>query len=158
MLRKRAFWLAAFVLFSVIPVWAAYDPVAEQKKLQHSTVPTVPKDPNEELRKVQKLNNDQSIIFFTGQIKKTPKDAALYAKRGKAYSGNKDYAKALADYNKAVQLDAKIADAYVGRAVIHLMKKDYDKCWKDVHQAESLGGKFWPAFWEALKAGSGRDK
>ena len=111
-----------------------------------------------EFEKVKKLNNDAAIRHFTAVLQKNPKTADALAKRGKAYSGNKDYEKAMADYNKAIQLDAKIADAYVGRAVIYLMKKDYNKCWKDVHQAESLGGKFWPAFTETLKAGSGRDK
>lgn len=118
----------------------------------------VPKDPNEELRKVQKINNEQAIIFFTAQIKKTPKDPSLYAKRGKAYQDNGDYPHALTDYDKALALDPKQKDVFVGRAVIHLMNKDYDKCWVDVHQAESLGGQFWPAFMEGLKKGSGRDK
>ena len=111
-----------------------------------------------EFEKIKKLNNDASIRNFTAMIKKNPKDANAYAKRGKAYSGNKDYAKAMADYDKAVQLDPKIADAYVGRAVVYLMKKDYDKSWENVHKAEALGGKFWPAFTDALKTSSGRNK
>ena len=115
-------------------------------------------DPVAELKKVQKINNDNAIKFFTTEIAKKPKEAAFYAKRGKAYSGNKDYEPAMADYEQAMQLDPKLADAYVGRAVIHLMKEDYDKCWADVHKAESLGGKFWPTFMDALKDGSGRDK
>ena len=119
---------------------------------------SVPQDPLAEVRKIQKLNNDQSILFFTGEIKKKPKDASLYAKRAKAYSGNQDYEHALPDYDKALALDPKLADAYVGRAVIHLMKKDYDKSWEDVHKAEALGGQFWPAFIQALKTGSGREK
>ena len=115
-------------------------------------------DPNTELQKIQKLNNDQAILFFTDQIKKNPKDAVAYAKRGKAYGANKDYNQALIDYDKALKLDPKLADPYVGRAVAYLMKKDYDKSWENVHKAESLGGKFWPAFTNALKESSGREK
>ena len=118
----------------------------------------VPPDPNAELRKIQKLNNDQAILFFTAKIKKTPKDATLYAKRGKAYAENGNYEHALPDYDKALALDPKQPNVYVGRAIIYLQNKDYDQCWKDVHMAESQGGQFWPSFMEALKKGSGREK
>ena len=111
-----------------------------------------------EFEKVKRLNNDAAIRQFTSVIQKNPKDASAYAKRGKAHSGNKDYDKAMVDYDKAIQLDPKIADAYVGRAVVYLMKKDFDKSWENVHKAEALGGEFWPAFTDALKSGSGRDK
>ena len=111
-----------------------------------------------EFEKVKKLNNDAAIRQFTAVLQKNPKDTGAYAKRGKAYSGNKDYDKAMADYDKAIQLDPKIADAYVGRAVIYLVKRDYNKSWENVHQAEALGGQFWPAFTDALKSGSKRDK
>ena len=104
-----------------------------------------------EFERVKKLNNDANIAHFGAVLKKNPKDADAYAKRGKAYSGNKDY-------DKAVKLDPKIPDAYIGRAVVYLMRKDYGKSWENVHKAESLGGKFWPAFTDALKKSSGRDK
>ena len=111
-----------------------------------------------EFEKVKKLNNDAAIRQFTSALQKNPKDASAYAKRGKAYSGNKDYDKAMADYGKAIALDPKSADAYVGQAVIYLMKKDFDKSWENVHKAEAFGGKFWPSFMDALKSGSKRDK
>lgn len=114
--------------------------------------------PLKELEKIKKMNNDLSIKHFTELIQKNPKEAMNYAKRGKAYSGNKDYEKAMEDFQTAISLDSKLSEPYVGRAVVYLMKKDYDHCWEDVHKAESLGGKFWPSFMEALKAGSGRDK
>lgn len=117
-----------------------------------------PKDPLADLKKVQKINNDQAIIFFSSKIKKDPKDAMAYAKRGKAYSGNKEYDKALKDYEEAVKLDPKQTDAFVGLAVIYLVKKDYDKSWENVHKAEALGGQFWPAFMDSLKKESKRDK
>ncbi len=125
-------------------------------------------DPNASLRKatspltdfekVKKINNELAIKHFTGLIEKNPKEALNYAKRGKAYSGNKDYEKAGKDYDTAIKLDPKLTEAYVGRAVVRLMEKDYNRCWEDVHKAESLGGQFWPSFTDALKAGSGRDK
>jgi tetratricopeptide (TPR) repeat protein len=111
-----------------------------------------------EFEHIQKLNNDANIVHYTSVLAKKPKDAATYAKRGKAYSANKLYDKALADYSKAIELDPKQADAYVGRAVCYLMNKDFDKCWNDVHKAESMGEKFWPAFMDSLKKESKREK
>ena len=140
---------------------------------QATTTTTSTADPNAEIRritqkgqdsaladleKIRKINNDAAIRHFGDILKKDPKSADAYAKRGKAYSGNRDYVAALADYEKAIELNPKLPDAYIGRAVISLTKKDYDKCWKDVHQAESLGGQFWPSFMDALKTSSGRDK
>ena len=139
MSRSAAFLLA--LLFTCPCAWA-----------------DIPRDPNAELARVQKQNNEQAILFYASQIKNNPADASLYAKRGKAYSDNGDYEHALQDFESSLALDPKLANAYVGRAVVRLMKKDYDKCWEDVHKAESLGAKFWPAFTNTLKKGSGREK
>ena len=123
---------------------------------------SIPKPPGDrallDLQRVQKLNNELAVKHFTEVIQKTPKDASAYQKRGKAYSALKDYKSAMQDYNKALEIDPNLADAYVGRAVIRYMQNDYDGSWQDVHKAESLGGKFWPSFMEALKTSSKRDK
>ena len=111
-----------------------------------------------EFERVKKINSELEIEHFTGLIKKDPKDAAAYAKRGKAYSALRDYTSALKDYEQAIQLDPKHTDAYIGRAVARFMQKDYDGSWQDVHKVESLGGEFWPSFMDALKKSSGREK
>lgn len=141
----------AGVAFSTDP---GGDPNVEIRKLLSSHTNSALED----FEKVKRSMNDANIKHFTEVLAKKPKDAHAYAMRGKAYSGNKQYDKALEDFGKALEIDPKIKDAYVGRAVVYLMKKDFDNCWVDVHQAESLGGEFWPSFKEALKAGSGRDK
>ena len=107
---------------------------------------------------VQRTNNQLAVDHFTKLIQKDAKDASSYARRGKAYAGLKQYEKAMVDYNKAVELDPKLAEAYVGRAVARFIQKDYDGSWQDVHQAEALGGEFWPSFKEALKVNSGRNE
>jgi tetratricopeptide (TPR) repeat protein len=111
-----------------------------------------------EFERVNRINNEMAVKHFTGLIEKSPKDASLYSKRGKAYSGLRDYANATKDYSQAISLDAKLTDAYMGRAVARYMQKDYNGSWDDVHKVESLGGKFWPSFLDALKAASKRDK
>jgi tetratricopeptide (TPR) repeat protein len=109
-----------------------------------------------DLERVQRTNNQLAVDHFTKLIKKDPKDALSYSRRGKAYAGLKNYDLAMADYDKAIQLDEKLAEAYVHRAVARYVQEDYDGSWKDVHQAQALGGEFWPAFMDALKASSGR--
>lgn len=118
---------------------------------------SAPKNPLAELEKVQKVNNELAVQHFTEAIRKNAKDADAYAKRAKAYSGLKDYVRAMQDYDKAVELDPNLASGYVGRAVARYMMKDYDGSWADVHKAETLGGQFWPSFMDALKASSGKD-
>ena len=142
-----------FILFLTTKVFAA-DPNAAIRKLTSGG-----QDPAlVEFEKVKRLNNNAAIAHWSSVIQKNPKDANAYAKRGKAYGDNKDYDKALPDYDLAIQLDPKTVNAYIGRAVARFFKSDYAKSWEDVHQAEKLGAQFWPAFMNALKAKSGREK
>ncbi len=109
-----------------------------------------------DVQALQRRNNEVAMNHFTRLIAKDPKDAASYLGRGKAYSGLKDYKKALVDLDKAIELDPQEIEGYRARAVVKLAKKDYDGSWKDVHTVESLGGVMWPSFSEALKESSGR--
>jgi tetratricopeptide (TPR) repeat protein len=133
----------------------------------------IPEDPNAALRRrtgppvdpalaeferVKKINNELAIAHFNAVIQKDPKDVQAYLSRGRAYKENRDYDKALADYDQALALDPKLADAYIGKAVCHFFRNETDKAWESVHKAESLGGKLWPAFMDALKQRSGRQK
>jgi Flp pilus assembly protein TadD len=111
-----------------------------------------------DVERINRTNNTLAVEHFTKLIAKDPKDALSYARRGKAYAGLRDYEKAQADYDKAIELDPKLPDPYIGRAVSRFVAKDFDKSWEDVHMAESLGGEFWPAFMDGLKETSGRDK
>jgi len=110
-----------------------------------------------DLQAAQKRNSEMAVMHFTQKIQADAKDSASYANRGKAYSGLRDYDKASADFNKALELDPKQVEAYKGRAVVKYMKKDYAGSWEDVHQVEALGGAMWPSFLDALKASSGKN-
>lgn len=44
-----------------------------------------------------------------------------------AWSNNKEFDKAIADYNDAIRLDPKDSDAYYFRGLIWTMKGEYDK-------------------------------
>ena len=159
-MKKNARILAGVCLFTGFMITGAFaaqlttDPNAAIRKLTSKGQDTA----LAEFERIQRLNNEAAITYWNSVLQKNPKDANAYAKRGKALGANKDYDKALIDYNRAIELDPKTADAYVGRAVARFFKGDYAKSWEDVHQAEGLGGKFWPSFMDALKVKSGRDK
>jgi tetratricopeptide (TPR) repeat protein len=155
-MKAVSLFLTASLLFpaSLFAAEKSMDPNAAVRKSAVSD----PLATLREVEKVQRTNNEISVKHFTAEIQKNAKNAVAYSRRGKAYSGLKDYDKAAADYEKAIELDPKLADAYVGRAVLRYVRKDYEGSWSDVHKAEELGGQFWPSFMEALKASSGRDK
>lgn len=46
--------------------------------------------------------------------------------RGDIYRKQKDYAKALADYNRAIKLDPKFADVYDSRGYLYALQGSYD--------------------------------
>jgi len=120
---------------------------------------------------------DQSIADYTKAIELNPNYVEAYANRALAYAfrekilqgkanpnspsafinldhlgGNKaDIDHALADINKALELNPNYVDGYVVRARVYLVAKDYAKASADVKKAQSLGGNFKPEFLEELK-------
>jgi Flp pilus assembly protein TadD len=141
--------------------------------LTSAALAAIPEDPNTALRRrigppvdpalaeferVKKTNNDLAIAHFSALIQKNPKDVQAYLKRGKAYKDNRDYDRALLDFDQALALDPKLPEAYTGKAVCHFFRNEMDQAWESVHKVESLGGTLWPAFMEALKTRSGRQK
>ena len=76
-------------------------------------------------------------------IKADPDNAALYLRRGANYQGEGDYARAVADYTKAIDLNPYYAHAYYLRGLSKYRRKDYlvDKAdiIKDLENAIELG-------------------
>ena len=68
------------------------------------------------------------------------------------------YDPAIADYNRAIEIDPTITDPYRGRARAYCYKGEYDKAWKDVYQAQALGRPVDPKLLEKLRKASGRDE
>lgn len=57
------------------------------------------------------------IKQYTAQLKKSPKHAQTYVKRGDEYFLLNEFDKAVADYNQALQLDNTLDAAYFGRGL-----------------------------------------
>ena len=53
-----------------------------------------------------------------------PKDAKFYVDRGIAYGEKGEYDQAIADFNRALEVDPKIASAYYNRAMVYYIKKE----------------------------------
>ena len=57
------------------------------------------------------------ITEATIKLEINPRDAGLYATRGRAYYCRREYEKALSDFNRAIEMDPNNAIAYRGRGI-----------------------------------------
>jgi len=62
----------------------------------------------------------EQIATVTNQIKREPKNASLYLKRGELYRHHRDWQKALADYKRAARLNPKLIAVDLGRGKLFL--------------------------------------
>jgi tetratricopeptide (TPR) repeat protein len=72
--------------------------------------------------------------------------AVSYSNRGLAYRARGDRDPAIADFNRAIQLDAKFAAAYNNRAIAYREKGDPDRAIADFDQALQFDPKYTAAF------------
>ena len=75
----------------------------------------------------------EQIAEVSRQIKRAPKDARLYLKRGELYRLHGEWQAALADYNRAEQLDPRLEEARFGRGRMYFEagKPEQAKIWLD---------------------------
>ena len=66
------------------------------------------------------------------------KNPAFYCERGSAYLNGGEVDKALADFNKAVELNPGLALAYCNRGSVYISKNEYDKALSDLNKAIEL--------------------
>ena len=71
--------------------------------------------------------------------KETPaKLAGAYSSRGVAYAKRREYDQAIADYDKAIDLDPKNAKAYYQRGYVYDIKGEHDRAMADYNKAMGL--------------------
>ena len=79
---------------------------------------------------------ERTVQVATEIMELNPNSARAYTLRGSAYSGLRQYDRALADINMAIELDSpNQSRAYLERATIHIRQGDYDQAIADVEQA-----------------------
>ena len=87
-----------------------------------------------------------------------PPAALTYHVLGLTYLNKGQYAQAIADYNRALEINPRSALVYTNRAQAHYSLKDYSKAWDDVQKAQELGAKIDPQFLKDLREASSREK
>jgi tetratricopeptide (TPR) repeat protein len=72
----------------------------------------------------------------------------MYEKKGR-------HQESIDDFGKAIELKPNYAEAYYGRAMLHLAGGDYQKARADAEKAQAMGYKFPARFLEAIGKGPG---
>ncbi len=70
--------------------------------------------------------------------KETSKLAEAYCNRGVAYAKRREYDRAIADYDKAIDLDPKNAKAYYQRGYVYDIRGEHDRAMADYNKAMGL--------------------
>ena len=78
-----------------------------------------------------------TALIKSGRLRRKDR-ADAYNNRGVAYGGKGDYDRAIADFDKAIQLKPDYADAYDNRGVAYGSKGDYDRAIADYDKAIQL--------------------
>jgi tetratricopeptide (TPR) repeat protein len=74
------------------------------------------------------------------------------------YSQRELFDQAIADFNKALEIDPKYTEAYISRGKAYYFKGEYDKAWGDIKKAQGLGYKIPAEFLDTLRKASEKNK
>ena len=105
-----------------------------------------------------KNNLDVGLADLSKAIEIYPQYFEGYYNRARAYMYKNDLDSMISDLTTAIEIKQDFIEAYNLRAGACLQKGIYDKAWDDVYRIKSFGRKIDPAFFEALKKASGREK
>lgn len=84
-------------------------------------------------------NFEGALKDFSEAIDYTPENPKLWYYRGNVYINMSKITEAVTNYNKAIELDDKYADAYFNRGYAYFILNDKDKSCSDYLMAAKLG-------------------
>jgi tetratricopeptide (TPR) repeat protein len=90
------------------------------------------------------------VLFIAGCAKEQQprlESAEAYTNRGNAYDNKGQYDKAIADFNRALEISPKFAMAYNNRGNAYDSKGQYDKAISDFNKALELNPKYADAYY-----------
>ena len=87
----------------------------------------------------QYTDQKKAIEYLNNAIKREPKNAETYTKRGAAYINLGQYQQAIEDFNKAIGLKQDYANAYNNRGTAYLSQGNKGLGCSDAQKACALG-------------------
>ena len=145
--------LMALVFFSTAAFAAGSSP-----KPARDTRPGV-SEYNSGVKLMQKGKYAKAQAKFEAALKKNPDMAEAHNNLGYALrkQGSANNAKALDHYNRAIQLNGNLAEAYMYRGVLHMLMGNEDKALQDHRTLVNLDRKLADALQAAIASGEEPD-
>lgn len=88
---------------------------------------------------------DEALEFYSNQIQTDPKSSMMYVNRGRVYAvraglsqKREDFQKALADFDKAIELAPQNAKGFRGRGAVRLVQGEFDSGMRDLNESIRL--------------------
>jgi tetratricopeptide (TPR) repeat protein len=86
-----------------------------------------------------------------GEGGRKSRESWFYYRVGCAHLQRRQFDQAVSDFNRALEIDPGIAEAFFKRSRASCIDKEYDKSWEDIKKAEDLGYKIPQEFLEDLR-------
>ncbi|MCS6836393.1 MAG: tetratricopeptide repeat protein [Anaerolineae bacterium] len=162
MTALRRFWPALLLVLSAFGLTQAIGEVTPVPTQTPQTTPipatatpapAVPSDPNaterlldEALSALQAGRFQDAIALMDQLIASNPSEPDAFFFRGVGYAQLQDYARAIADYTRAIELKRYMWTYYAFRADAHLLARDASAALRDYDQAIELNPRYTEAF------------
>ena len=99
----------------------------------------------------QKGKEEEAITALSSAIEKYDKHAAAYEKRAYVELQLKKYTDAMRDFNKCINFDDSIPEAYYGRAKVHIYRKEFQEAINDLELVTKKAIALQPIYWQARR-------